>query len=70
MAYRVLKHFIDLQDGNHSYDVGDTFPRDGIKVLASRYKELASNKNRRGEPLIEEIIEDKPKKTKDEESEE
>lgn len=62
--YRVIKHFVDLQDNNHKYDVGDTYPRKGMSVLPSRIKELASNKNRQGVPLIEEIpeIEEKTKK--------
>ena len=44
MAYKVIKHFTDMQDGNHAYNVGDEYPRKGVKVLASRYKELASSK--------------------------
>ena len=65
--FRVIKHFTDMQDGNFAYQVGDEYPRKGLSVLPSRIKELASNKNRQGCPLIEEIpdVEDKPeKKTK------
>lgn len=65
--YKVIKHFTDMQDGNFAYNVGDEFPRKGMSVLPSRVKELASDKNRQGCPLIEEIpdVEDKPeKKTK------
>lgn len=67
MAYRVIKHFVDLQDNNHKYDIGDTFPRKGLNVLQSRINELATNKNLQKTPLIEEIpeVEEKPeKKTK------
>ena len=56
-----------MQDNNFAYKVGDEFPRKNFSVLPSRIKELASNKNRQGCPLIEEIpdVEDKPeKKTK------
>ena len=60
-----------MQDGNYAYDPTDParniYPRKGLSVLPSRIKELASDKNRQGCPLIEEIpdIEDKPeKKTK------
>lgn len=62
--YKVIKHFFDLQDNNHKYDVGDTYPRKGLNVLQSRINELASDKNRQGCPLIEEIpeAEEKPKK--------
>ena len=66
MAYKVIKHFVDLQDNNHKYDVGDTYPRKGLSVLPSRIKELASNKNLQKTPLIEEIpeAEETPKKKK------
>ena len=56
-----------MQDSNFAYNVGDEYPRKGLSVLPSRIKELASDKNRQGCPLIEEIpdVEDKPeKKTK------
>ena len=64
MAYKVIKHFTDMQDNNFAYQVGDEYPRKGMSVLPSRIKELASDKNRQGCPLIEEIpdVEDKPEK--------
>ena len=80
--YKVIKFFTDLQDNNHPYQVGDEFPRKGLNVLATRYKELAGSNNRQGEPLIVEVedenVEDeadkvesaekpKTKKTKDKE---
>ena len=61
--YKVIKRFRDLQDNNHAYSVGDTFPHNGVEVDAERIAELASNKNRLGVPLIEEIAE-KPKRTR------
>ena len=61
--YRVIKAFTDLQDNNHAYSVGDLFPHDGVEVGAERIAELASDKNRRGVPLIEEV-EEKPKRGK------
>lgn len=66
--YKVIKYFTDLQDNNYVYDPNDstrnTYPRKGLSVLPSRIKELASDKNRQGCPLIEEIpeIEETPKK--------
>ena len=62
--YRVIKAFVDLQDNNYKYDVGDTYPRKGLNVLQSRINELASDKNKQKTPLIEEIpeVEEKPKK--------
>lgn len=62
MAYKVIKDFTDLQDNNFAYNEGDEYPRKGVSVLASRINELASNKNRRGEPLIVEVQEEEPKK--------
>ena len=65
--YKVIKHFTDMQDNNFAYEVGDEFPRKNFSVLPSRIKELASDKNRQGCPLIVEIpdVEEKPeKKTK------
>lgn len=55
-----------MQDNNFAYQVGDEYPRKGMSVLPSRIKELASDKNRQGVPLIEEISEkvDEPKKKK------
>ena len=63
MMYRVIKAFTDLQDNNHAYSVGDTFPHNGVEVGAERIAELASDKNRRGVPLIEKVA-GKKKKTK------
>ena len=62
--YKVIKHFVDLQDNNYKYDVGDTYPRKGLNVLQSRINELASDKNKQKTPLIEEIPEkvEEPKK--------
>ena len=64
--YRVINHFVDLQDNNYKYDVGDTYPRKGLNVLQSRINELASHKNKQKTPLIEEIPEkaEEPKKKK------
>lgn len=56
-----------MQDNNFAYNVGDEYPRKGMSVLPSRIKELATDKNRQGVPLIEEIpeVEEVPeKKTK------
>ena len=46
-----------MQDNNFAYQVGDEYPRKGMSVLPSRIRELATDKNRQGVPLIEEIIE-------------
>ena len=67
--YKVIKSFTDLQDNNYAYCVGDTFPHNGVEVDAERIAELASDKNRLGVPLIEEIA-DKPKRTRKKKDEE
>ena len=50
---KVIKKFTDLQDGNHVYNVGDVYPREGYTPSEERIAELASDKNRQGTPLIE-----------------
>ena len=67
--YKVIKSFTDLQDNNYAYYVGDTFPHNGVEVGAERIAELASDKNRLGVPLLEEITE-KPKRTRKKKEEE
>ena len=62
MSYKVIHRFTDLQDFNHLYNVGDVFPRIGMKVSQSRIDELASGKNKLKTPLIEL---EKDKKTDD-----
>ena len=66
--YRVVHKFYDLKDNNHAYSVGDTFSHNGIEVDAERIAELASDKNRLGVPLIEEVVE-KTKRTRKQKSE-
>lgn len=66
--YRVIKAFTDLK-ASHVYHVGDAFPHNGVEIDAERIAELASDKNRMGVPLIEEI-EDKPKRTRKKKDEE
>ena len=53
MSYKVIHRFTDLQDFNHLYNVGDTFPRIGMKVSQSRIDELVGSKNKLRTPLIE-----------------
>lgn len=53
--YRVIKRFTDLQDGNHLYIEGDTFPREGVTASEARLVELSTTANRRHIPLIEEV---------------
>lgn len=57
MMYKVIKYFEDLRDNRHAYNEGDAFPRKGLKVSKARIAELASDKNRRGIPLIVKVEE-------------
>ncbi len=63
--YRVTTYFIDLQDGEHPYHVGDAFPREGHTVSENRIAELSGNKNKRKMPLIEEVPTKEPAKPKE-----
>lgn len=62
--YRVVEHFTDLKDGGHPYNVGDAYPREGLKVTEERLKELSSTNNKRRIILIKEV-EEKPTRVKD-----
>jgi len=55
--YKVILFFKDLHDKSFEYRPGDVFPRSGLKVSQERLDELATNKNRRGKPLIEKVEE-------------
>lgn len=58
--YKVIKFFTDLKDHDHAYRVGDIFPRKGLTVSEERLKELSTDQNKRGIPLIEVVAENKP----------
>lgn len=60
--YKVVKSFTDLKDGNWLYDVGDTYPRNGVKVDRGRIAELCGINNKQGRPLIKQIEDKKPTK--------
>jgi hypothetical protein len=53
--YKVVKLFTDLQDNNYRYEVGDEYPRLGLKPSIARIAELSGSNNKQGKPLIEEI---------------
>ena len=68
--YKAIIAFTDLQDANHIYHVGDTYPRDGLVPSQERIDELSGSANKVGCPLIAkdkalepdgEPSEDKPK---------
>lgn len=53
----MIKFFTDLQDNDHEYKVGDTFPREGKEVSPARIQELSTSVNAQGTPLIQEAEE-------------
>ena len=53
--YRVIKRFYDLTDNNHLYEVGDSYPRDGLSPSPERVQSLVTDENRQHKPLIKEI---------------
>lgn len=65
MAYEVVKAFHDLQDYKdvkggkvyHHYDVGDTYPRQGLTPNKTRIEELLGSGNAQEVPLIAEVKE-------------
>lgn len=53
--YKVLKRFADLEDGKYLYEVGDEFPRLGLKVSSERLNTLSGSDNLMKTPLIKEV---------------
>lgn len=53
--YKVISRFADMLDSLHVYEVGDTYPRDGVQPTSERIEELKGEKNKIGKPLIEEV---------------
>ena len=54
MTYTVITAFVDLQDDNRLYRVGETYPRSGLSVSADRINSLLSANNALGVSLIRE----------------
>lgn len=63
MMHKVVTYFEDLKDNNHRYNVGDVYPRKGLKVSKERIAELSSTNNKRGIVLIVKAETSKGKKT-------
>ena len=64
MKYRVIENFADKTDGFHSYLPGMEFPREGLEVSEARIKELSTDANDLGKPLIEEVEPEKKQEEK------
>lgn len=51
----VINAFLDLQDAEYLYDVGDAYPRDGLEPSEERIKELLGSDNLQGQPMIKAV---------------
>nr|DAN67156.1 MAG TPA: hypothetical protein [Caudoviricetes sp.] len=66
MSYTVIRPFKDLNDPEqHDYSVGDAFPREGHKPTETFINGLLNGLNSAGSIFIEEVPDEKPRKTKD-----
>jgi hypothetical protein len=55
MTYKVIKDFVDMQDNNKVYRVGDEYPVRGKTVSESRIKSLLTGVNALGMICIAEV---------------
>lgn len=53
--YKVIEYFVDLQDNDREYNVGDTFNHENVNE--ERLTELSTKNNRQRKPLIERVEE-------------
>lgn len=60
MKYEVIKNFVDSQDKNKKYQVGDLYPHPANKKISDqRISELLSPDNRLGYAVIKRVKEEK-----------
>lgn len=55
----VIRHFTDTHDRRHSYNAGDTYPREGYTPTKARINELSGYENSLCTPLIKFVEEKK-----------
>lgn len=53
--YKVEVQFLDGQDDNHLYKIGDIYPRVGINPTNERIEELSTDNNRRNVVAISKL---------------
>lgn len=67
----VINAFLDLQDAEYLYDVGDAYPREGLEPSEERIKELLGSDNLQGQPMIKAVktvpADEKPEESADSE---
>ncbi len=50
--YEVIRRFSDRTDNNYVYEIGDTFPREGVTASKERITELSGSENALNAPAI------------------
>ena len=55
--YKVVAKFLDLEDNKREYNVGETFPREGVEVSERRLAILSTDQNAAKKVLIEKVEE-------------
>lgn len=60
--YKVIRRFKDLKHDGHTYQVGDTYPKEGAEASKVRLKELSTTKNKYKKIYIEEVVDAPPDK--------
>lgn len=58
MKYRAVIDFVDMQDNNHVYKIGDEYPRLGMEVSNARIDELIGSNNKLKRSVIEAYLDD------------
>lgn len=64
MAYKVVNSFFDKEDKNRLYEVGQSYPRTGLKPSKERIEFLSSDKNDEKKVFIKEVVKKKAKSEK------
>ncbi|WP_419955934.1 hypothetical protein ACN6MT_11335 [Neobacillus niacini] len=55
MAYKVVNSFFDKEDGNRLYEVGQSYPRTGVKPSKERIELLSNDENKEKTIFIKEV---------------
>jgi hypothetical protein len=58
MTYKVIASFTDLEDNKRLYEVGQSYPREGLEPSEDRFTALSSRNNIGKKPFIK-FVEDK-----------
>lgn len=64
MGHKVINKFVDVEDNNTLYKVGDEFPKGDSKPTKKRIEELSKPHPKYKSIFIEEVEEEKSSKSK------